>query len=300
MSKKKGILLLAFGKKGYLRLAYNLAYSIRHFNKDVHITLIMSDGLKGIQAQDFSVFSHVAYIPEYDHLTNGRIDPAKVKSRMYHIGAEHYDHFLYLDVDAIATQDPEPLLDYCIGTGQGYLTEVIGKGGKADHIPYSMWATNEVIWNYFGLPEDATLCGIQSSWAYFDKAKGKELGDMVANEYAKGFPFELLSNHWGHTLPDELLFQGSCARLGIDPTLHGFAKKPIFFGNVNNVPVSDIVQNHLLLSCFGNSGSKSLTKLTYLELYDRLMRDYCKSKGEGHRYKLREYCMGDKHCNGRA
>jgi hypothetical protein len=297
---KQGIILLAFGKKGYLRLAYNMAYSIRHFNPSLHITLVVTEGLKGIQSNDYSVFSHVDTIPESDHLNNGRIDPAKVKSKMYAIGSKYYDNFLYLDVDGIALCDPEPLLNYCIQSGAGYLTDVIGKGGKLDHVPYSMWATNQVIWDYFKLLENATLCGIQSSWAYFSKRDGKKLGEMVAIEYEKGFPEVLLSNKWGHTLPDELLFQGCCAKLGIDPTLIGFSKKPIFFGNVANHPITDILNNYVILSCFGNSGSKGLTKLHYLELYDRIMRDYCKSKGESHRYKVREYCMIDKHCNGRA
>lgn len=295
----KGILLIAFGKAGYLRLAYNLAYSLKHFAPDLHITLITSDGIKGIQPHEFGIFDRVKSITTEDYTTDGRIDPAKVKARMYHLGAEFYDHFLYLDVDAVAVQDVTTLLDHCIKSGAGYLTEVIGKGGKDSNIPYSIWASNESIWHWFDLPADATLCGIQSSWAYFDKVKGKSLGNAVWHYYGQKFPMSLLTHSWGGTLPDELLFQGAAARLGIDPTLHGFNKRPIFFGHSGSTQPATIKTNYLLLSCYGNSGSKSLTKLEYLELYDRLMRDYKRAKGEQHGYKLREYCMGDKHANGR-
>jgi hypothetical protein len=296
----KGILLIAFGKRGYLRMAYNLAYSLKHFNPDLHVTLAVEEGMTGIHFHEWRIFDRVKLLTNADTTANGKIDPAKVKARMYHIGAEHYDQFLYLDVDAVAVQDVTPLLDHCISTGAGYLTEVIGKGKRDSTIPYSIWASNDTIWQWFDLAPDATLCGIQSSWAYFDTKKGKALGEAVWHYYKQDFPLSMLTHKWAGTLPDELLFQGAAAKLGIDPTLTGFGKRPIFFGHSGGTQPADIKKNYLLLSCYGNSGSRSLTKLQYLELYDLLMRNYKRAKGDQHGYKLREYCMGDKHANGRG
>lgn len=296
----KGILLLAFGKKGYLRMAYNLAFSIKHFNPLLHITVVVSDGIEGIKPHEYNVFDNVLSISKDQYTTNGRIDPAKVKARAYHIGSQFYQHTLYLDVDAVAVSDVTPLLDHCARSGKGYLTEVIDKGGKNDFVNYSMWASNANIWQWFGLQDTATLYGIQSSWAYFERDKGKALGDAAWHYFNQEFPLSMLMNKWAGTLPDELLYQGSTAKLDINPTLTGFDKRPIFFGNASGTQANDIISNYVLLSCFGNSGSKSLTKLEYMLLYDKLMKGYKAAKGEQHGYKLREYCMPDKHTNGRG
>lgn len=293
----KGIVLFAFGKKGYLRMAHNLAYSIRHFNPNIHITLFASEGIKGIAPNEWRVFSQVVSIPTEAHTTNGKNDPAKVKARIYHYGSEHYDHFLYLDVDAVALTDPEPILDHCIKSGNGYLTEVMGKGGRNDTVHYSHWATNETIWRHFSLSDTATLYGIQSSWAYFSREMGKELGDTILAEFERGFPLSALKERWGGTLPDELLYQGATAMLGIDPTLTGFHMEPMFFGNKAGTPPSEIKAKCVLLSVYGNGGTMSMTKNAYIELYDNLMRDYKKARGERHEYKLKAYCMEDKHAN---
>jgi len=293
----KGIVLFAFGKKGYLRMAHNLAYSIRHFNPTINITLFASDGIKGIQPNEWDVFSRIITIPTEAHTTNGKNDPAKVKAKIYHYGATLYEHFLYLDVDAVALTDPEPLLDHCIKSGKGYLTEVMGKGGRNETVHYSHWATNETIWRHFNLTDTATLYGIQSSWAYFSRTGGKELGDTVLSEYQRGFPLAALKERWGGTLPDELLYQGATAMLGIDPTLTGFDREPMFFGNKTGTPVADIKSKCVLLSVYGNGGTMSMTKIPYTELYDNLMRDYKKAKGQRHEYKLKAYCMEDKHAN---
>lgn len=295
----RGILLIAFGKKGYLRMAYNLAFSIKHFDSTLQITLVTSEGITGIKPDEWAIFDRVKTLTSDDYTSRGNIDPAKVKARIYHLGAEHYEHTLYLDVDAVAVADVKPLLDHCANSGAGYLTDVVGRGGKGDEVPYSIWASNEHIFQWFDLHDDATLYGIQSSWAYFNRTKAKALGDAVLHYYNEQFPITMLNHSWGGTLPDELLYQGAVAKLNIAPTLIGFDRKPIFFGHSSGTTVKDIRANYLLLSCYGNSGSRSLTKLEYIELYDRLMRDYKKAAGQQHGYKLREYCMGDKHANGR-
>jgi len=293
----KGIVLFAFGKKGYLRMAHNLAYSIRHFNPEIDITLFESEGISGITTQERRVFTRIVTIPTEAHTTDGRNDPAKVKAKIYHYGATLYEHFLYLDVDAVALTDPEPLLDHCIKSGKGYLTEVMGKGTRNEMVHYSHWATNETIWRHFNLTETATLYGIQSSWAYFSRTGGKELGDTALREYNRGFPLAALKERWGGTLPDELLYQGATAMLGIDPTLTGFHMEPMFFGNKVGTPVADIKSKCVLLSVYGNGGTTTMTKLSYIEMYDNLMRDYKKARGERHEYKLKAYCMEDKHAN---
>jgi hypothetical protein len=129
--------------------------------------------------------------------------------------------------------------------------------------------------------------------------KGQELADAVWAEYERGFPLAALKMKWGGTLPDELLYQGAIAQLGIDPTLTGFDRDPIFFGNRSGTPLSEIKRKCVLLSVYGNGGTTTMTKLSYIEMYDNLMRDYKKSKGERHEYKLKAYCMEDKHANQR-
>ena len=85
MANKKtsqGIVILAFGKRGYAFASWNLAKSIKHYSPNLHITLFTQDEcIKYLD--DLSVFDKLEILEQELYVTDGRLDPAKTKVMMY-------------------------------------------------------------------------------------------------------------------------------------------------------------------------------------------------------------------------
>lgn len=287
------VVLVAFGKRGYGLMAHNLAFSIKHHNHNIKIGLWIDEALSK-QLPDRSLFDDIRILEEKDYRDKkGKIDPAKAKTQLYRFGTAMAEKFLYLDVDGLCLSDIQPLLDSL--DGLQIATEVMSTGGRNDEIQYSPWASNENIWKLFDLNEDAKFCGIQSSWAYFEKC---EIGDRMQawlDYYMEvGVPTWMLTQTWGGTLPDELLYQGVYAKLGIVPSYDG---KVVFFGNSRAKETEqEVKENYKVLSLYGNGGNttRTLTVAKWLKLNDTLLKQY----GANPVYKAREL-MNDKHLTSR-
>lgn len=295
--RNKGILLLAFGKKGYAEAANNLAYTIKRFS-DVHITLaVQSDLLNYIYQDDYKYWDNIMPLKESDYLTNGKVDPAKAKVRIYDIGSKVYKEFIYLDVDAMCWQNIDGLFEQCSESGKYYITDVKGVGGQDEVVNYSIWASNEDIADFFELKKNDKICAIQSSWCYYKCGPdAKKFSDTVKKYFNKGFDLKKLQEKWGGTLPDELIFSGVLSKMGIDAS-HEFNPKPIHFGNKHpQKGFTELAKDSYLMSTYGNGNGQTLTKVSYLEYYDRQMIQWKKEHGENHRYKIGQINK-DKHAN---
>lgn len=289
------ILLCAFGKKGYAEMAYNLAYSIKK-HSDIEITLAIDDCINYLWPEDRKIFDNVHKLTSEDYTTNGRIDPAKLKINLFKIGAEYAKDFLYLDVDALCLQDIRPFFEALKKDGRSYITEVIDKGGKDDEIEYMYWMTNKDAWDVFKLKEDSIFQAIQTSWAFFkNDAKGKSLHKEVVKLFDTT-PIDRLKNKWGGTMPDELIYGAALAKKGLDPSFES-TPKPIYFGSKLLIDSQqELIDNYILLSVYGNGEGVTLTRPTYLEWYDQLLRRWMKQEGKQHKYKIHS-AMRDKHAN---
>lgn len=290
--KTKGVFFVCFGKRGYAYSAYNLALSIKYFNPEIQIAILHDDSINSLSHQQKSYFDHFVRLPDDIKFSGARIDPGKVKTSIYEFLP--WDENLYLDIDAICLKDLQPLIDQ-MSTKEGYYhTDVIGSGGKSDTIEYSIWASNENIWDFFQLKDDATLYAIQSSFCYIKKCKEAEaFFGKVKENFIAGFPREKCVL-WGGTIPDELIFSGTISQFGINPDAKA---RPIFFGNYHDPRTfTKIVEDHYLMSMFGNGKGNTLTKLRYREWYDKLMIKYCYKFGINHSYK-NGAVMADKHAN---
>ncbi len=276
-------------------MAHNLAFSLKHHSPNVKIGLWIDAELYKT-LPDRSLFDDIRILKEEDYRdSKGKIDPAKAKTQLYRLGTQMSDRFLFLDVDGICINDIEPLLARL--KGLTIATEVIDKGGKNDNIEYSIWATSKTIWETFELDDDAILCGIQSSWAYFEKSEVGDLMQQWLDYYmAVGIPHYKLTQVWGGTVPDELLYQAVYAKLGIIPHLpkEKGDKNPIFFGHGRaKADEERVVANNHILSLYGNGKGRTLVQGKYLKLHDKLMKSY------GDKYGFTaKMVMGDKHANG--
>ena len=259
------ILLVAFGKRGYGLMTHNLALSLKHHSPDVNIHLFISEPLtQYIQKEHFTTINTIAFEDYNDHRG---IAPAKIKARIYELGRSiGLESFLYLDVDAICLNPIESFFDEL--RGKGISTEIIGQGTKADNINYSIWAKNSDIWDFFKLCDNAILCGIQSSWMYFEHDDVcDKIQEYLSWYMIKGIPLSMLKQTWGGVVPDELLYQGVFAKMGIIPYRPNAEKHTILFGNKQNrTEVNDASNLFYLLSIYGND---KLTQKKWLKLYDQ-------------------------------
>lgn len=298
MKKDQGIVLFAFGKRGYAFAAFNMALSIKHFNKEIKISLFIDKAIrKYIQYEGY--FDNVVELNDSDIYSPGvGLDPAKVKTNLY--DKLPYKENLYLDVDGCALKDLQPLIDLLSSKEGSYLTEVRSLNtfdGEAGE--YHIWASNKDIWENYNLKKTDVFPAIQSSFAYIKKSKEAEkFFKAVKANFNKGFDTKKLLMRWGSTVPDELIFSATCAKEGVNPDA---GIRPIFFGwspmfveyGLNFQRIKD---DHYITAIFGNgNGIRTLTNKDYIKWYDKLMNKY--GMAEGYAVYGSSEIMKDKHVN---
>lgn len=267
-----GVILVAFGKKAYYEMAYNMALSLKVFNNALPITLIADNKAKAYLKNFIFPFDSIIEMDDKDFTTLGKIDPGKAKTRLYKYLP--YQHNLYLDVDGIALKDVSPLLEELSAKEGYYYTDIVGSGYIDEVIDYAHWATNETTYEYFSIPKENKLITIQSSFAYFQKSPECEaFCDEVQSTY-DAFDSANLKNKWGMTKPDELFYSGVASRLDIDCD----GGKPVYFGHTARiVSATQLKEQYYILSIYGNGIGQKLTKPIYWQMYDNLMRSYCRN-----------------------
>lgn len=283
--KTKGILLSAFGRVGYIYAAFNMCVSIKKFNKDIKVALAFDrDIFKYLDPKKIELFDDLIEIPKEqftskDGNRNG-IDPAKYKTSIYKYLP--YNETLILDVDGCALKDLQPFIDLLSSQNKNILTDTSGYGNV------DVWASFEYMKEVFGV--DVT-CSIQSSWMYVKKPF-KEFFDSVEENLLKIDKNKITL--WGNTIPDELVYQGTFAQYGINPSVD---IKPLLFGNYyDNRSFTELSEEFYILSLYGNGVGRKETKQRYIDYYDRIMRNFCWELGYDHDYKS-GYIMQDKHLN---
>lgn len=293
----KGIVLFAFGRRGYAYMAYNLAMSIKYYNKEIPITLYIDKEILNYITYDLEFFDQVYTLPSHViYRENVGIDPASVKINVCNYLP--YDETLYLDVDGIAVRDLKPLIDSLSKEKGYYLTQVIDSGdfNKYDNTKYAIWARKEKVWDHFELNDTSVYHAIQTSFAYFKK--GPELENFynkLKYFYDKGFSRSDIIQRWGGTLPDELFYSGVCANLNYNPYVN---QDPIFFGNVGNQNTThkEIKDNYYISAIYGNGRGKTLTRSTFFDFYDNELREIYKHFGRDFLFTSKAV-MKDKHAN---
>lgn len=283
------ITLLAIGKRGYFFAAYNLAFSIKHHSPDANILLI-HDGsfLHQVPTDVFDTLHEVDL--QFTH-QRGVFDAGGAKLGVYSIATKYFKEYMYLDVDALCLKDLKLFYD---SMTKDLHTDIMGKGGKDDAINYSIWATNEDIWNQFQLDQDATYYAPQTSWHYAKKTRANtNLFKLARKLNVTTFDDpKALKMKWGKALPDELIFGGALSVKGIDASM---PIRPIFFGNTHK-RIKDVREKYYILSLYGNGNGRTLTKLDFLEFYDREMNAILRQYGLNHKYKV-NLIMNDKLVN---
>lgn len=289
----KGVVLVAFGKRGYAYAACNMAVSIKHYNPLLSISLLCDNKFEDhlTKKSDMAVFDQVIRLPDRVLFSpHGGHDPALTKISIYEFLP--YDYNLYLDVDGVAMQDITPVIDALIEKGGYYYTHIFGSRTLADgnENEEMVWAWMHDIWDHYKLPRDARLPATNSSIQFIKKSKeAKDLFDQIQKNYSNPIPVDRLRLKWGGGQPDELYLNIALCQKGWQDCDHY-----VFFGNrISEMTFEQIEKRYYILSIFGGRG---FTRECYMEWYDRLLFRYYEARGKEHLYK-RNYIVNDKHAN---
>lgn len=289
------IALAAFGKRGYFFAAYNLAFTIKHYNPKANILLIHDKGLSALPQHELNVFDKLHAIDEALTHPRGMFDAGFVKLNTYKIATKYFRKYMFLDVDAIPLKDITPWYEQAEAHEKDFITDVRGSGTIEDNINYSVWASNENIYTEFELEPTDIWRAVQSSWHFAKRTKENTemFKDAIKLNFQTFTDRRMLEIKWGKCLPDELVLGGAIARRKLDPS---FDYEPIFFPN-RHLRISEMREKYYLLSMFGNGIGNTLVKADYKEFYDRyLLKEIFKPKGINLKYK-NSMIMRDKMIN---
>lgn len=288
----QGVVLMAFGKQAYYGAAYNIAYSIKRFNKDIEIAII-HDSLHCIDDLLEVIDMFIEIKPEHMY-TNGKLDPGKAKIFLYEYLP--FQRNLYLDVDAIALKDIKPMLDALSASGKQYAAHIMGyhtidQGNKIESM---VWAYANDIWDRYNLSEATVLPAINSSWQYIEISPKAHALYKIAQDFYVNNPIDLnnLRNKWGGTQPDELYMNIALAKLEMDPAVES---EYIYIPNKRGLNYADVVNSFYIQSYYGGQG---FTPLFYVEWLDRMMRKWMSDEGRIHKHIIVRI-ISSKHSDGK-
>src|SRR5690606_11195255 len=256
--QSSGVILVAFGNRIYYFQAVHLAFSIKHFNPGINITLHVDD-LKAFERHILPskrlFFSNVVEFGcEFS-------SPAEVKLNMDKFCTYHRN--LFLDTDTLAVGDIAPIFkqeqdtDYAVHLNGIYLRS------QENKFPQMMWMQPEQVYEHFKLKDDAVLYSTNSSVQYLRKSKTVNKIFGKAREYfADAVPLDKLRRTWGNSQPDELYLNAALSSLEMPAN---FAKPPVYFPVKNDIAPYQVKETYPLMSYFGPRGNVPVQFTMYMD-----------------------------------
>jgi hypothetical protein len=276
-----GVVLVAFGKPQYYWAAYNLAYSIKRFNKDLQIALISDSKDRALYYCHDLTNQIDVYVdlPEQHIYTNKKLDPGKAKVLLFDYLPFHYN--LYLDVDAVCLKDLQPLIDQLIANDAKYATRVVGEHtiDQGRDFKAMQWAWADQIWQHFGLAKSDKIYAINSSIQFIEKCDEAEaIYRTAADLYLNNpMPVSKLRMKWGGGQPDELYFNVSFGKNKFKP----YEIDAVCFQMSREFSYAQIEERFYLMSYYGGKG---FTPSFYIDWLDRKLKAWMAEDGIQHKY----------------
>lgn len=272
MSKDRGVLLLAWGKRGYGFFAYNLAVSIKHYSPNIPVHIIVTKEVMR-EVGDRSVFDHITWLEATPK------DPGRFKASIYKYLP--FENTLYLDVDAICLKPLEGLFEDLEKKGGHYYTYIqdVYDQNSPNVLPRMYWAYREDIWHHYNL-NGHKMPAAQSSIQFIKKCEqSKVLFETMERCFDDPIPVEKLRNQWGGGQPDELYLNVAMALTGCE---NHIGDHSMWFGNNGAKRPSDVEKDYYLLSFFG---WKMNIKADFWTFYDNKLIKMCAKRGHNHNFK---------------
>lgn len=281
----RGVTLIAVAHRGYLDWAINMACSIAYYSPDIKIQLIVSENLRN-DAVTSGFFDYVTPLQKSDYCdSQDRLFPAKLKLDLY----RHliFDETIYLDVDGFVIKDITPIFETkadLSGDIQGVYDKSMGE--LFNHLK---WCKPSIIWDHYGLPEDAKLPAINSSFMFIRKSVIVEaiFKQAYDNLMANPIPVNLHWNKWGKVTPykvnqpDELYFDIALAQHNYIPEHNVAVYFRLIIDRGDIKKFTDLQQTHYAIGLFGDlrTNHHSLK-----DIYNREMNRIWQAMGMGKFY----------------
>lgn len=267
----QGVIILAIKKAAYSLGAFNLALSIKHFNPNIHITLVSdSEHQNHYRPEHYKPFDVIKTISPCHYIdSDGSFQPALAKINIDKYSS--YERTLYIDADSLVLQDLQPLFDKL--KGEKFKSNVINT--------YTNWTDKETFNTFFSVDFGLT---INSSWFYFED---KSVFEQANAYYKKRFPLDKIHPVWGKSYPDELFFNASMTKLNINPKVDF---EVMFFGHTISALTHDQLEKEFF--AFTLYGGARTVRDIYTTWYEKLMFVFCEAVGIEHRFKSDQILKG--------
>lgn len=285
----RGVTLLAINNITYSHWAVNMAISIRFHSPSMPINIVVDEVCKSeLNSFHRSLFDKIIDIEQNDMFDKyGNFSPGKAKLSIYKYC--EFDENIFLDGDGLLIKPIEGLFD--CATKDVHL-QVVGRYQEDDLDWKCIWMK----WDDLKLllPEKFTIFETNTSFLYFKKG---EIALKFFEQSLSNFTNDSPTHLWGRAYPDELAFNLATAQLDLDPCYGTeYEKKinnifPICF-DTKNKNIDVLETECYLIGCFG--GKMSRFKSLY-DLYDMLIKKYCKEKYNFQNQYKSHQLMAQKH-----
>lgn len=267
-----------------------MAASIKHYAPNARIHLLHDrKATAGILLDEpygpKMLFDGHTIMDPSDYTLDGKFAPGYAKTNLYDYMP--FDHTIYLDVDGCAIKDVSPLFDEY--ATQDFASHVWGHGTleQKSFGDLMYWADAEPIWEHYGLPEDAKLPFLNTSFLSVIKgAKSKKIYESIQAAIADRMPLTKMRELWGKgNQPDELYYNVGLAMQQYNPAIEG-KEKPIYFRpyleSGEGVGLDKLREQYYFLGLWGGTRFNHRSVLSY---YDGVLRQAWAAVKQTHQHK---------------
>jgi hypothetical protein len=199
----KGILLIALGHENYMKMAVNLAMSIKCNEPELQIALATD---REVRPEYRALFDKVKTVPKKAYMAGVKVEFIKAKLFMYDLSP--FDETLFLDVDQIVIPGRKLTSIFSELRDIDFTMSNTGLAGM------SIWADMAEVKTLYG---DKPYWNFHSELVYFKKCdRAKQFFEAAKKVFADN---KIKSAHRfsGSTMADELAFQVAAIVTGIYP-----------------------------------------------------------------------------------
>lgn len=283
----RGVVIIATGHENYIKMAFNLALSIKVADNDAMIHLVTTIGnIDKLTKLQLSYFESYTELEPKEYTLDGKEQHFYTKTRLYELSP--FDETIYIDCDSIwlPKQKTADLFNKFKSVDFGFIT-------YNENEVYPITSEKSVFWNkegecindlnkYFTFKKGALFYHIQSSFLYFKKTeKAKAIFECANERFAKK---DFGTREWANGMGDEFAFSISLALNNYKVKTH---YQDIFYYPLNQQSVNlrdrkTLYSRFFFFSLAGNRMT-SLFKDFYNEM---VLWNYCQRGNlvKSHRY----------------
>lgn len=267
-----GILMIAMGHENYVKMAVNLAASLKSSSK-VDIHLVHNGGYNGLQENEQALFASNSVPADEAWHTKDKEDFVKAKTRLYDLSP--YDKTLFLDVDMIWLFRP---VDQLLEELEGLPFAIMNSGPEEK----CYWADPAEMRSF--TKSEHPMYVFYSELLYFEKnATTKAFFKQVKQNYDK--PKIKSKEFAGSHMPDELAYILASLQTGLLPHEDGWMPVYWYLRDKNK---RHLQPYQLSETFYGYSIGGNVTPQYAKAHYNNLSINYARALGLKKPYQVRD------------